>query len=49
MARSLIPAKYRPDAKVVVGVLAASYVAALLFAFVPAISPAGVVSKISPK
>jgi len=46
MAR-LIPAKYMPDTKVVVGVLAASYVAALLFAFVPSIAPQNVVSKIS--
>lgn len=31
---------------IVVSVLAASYVAALLFAFVPAISPANLVAKV---
>ena len=46
MARSLIPAKFRPDMKVVVGSVAALYVAALVFAFVPAISPGAIVQKL---
>lgn len=43
---ALVPRKYMPDAKVVVGVLAASYVAALLFAFVPQIAPGNLVGKL---
>jgi hypothetical protein len=34
------------DGRTVVSVLAASYVAALLFAFVPALSPSNIVAKV---
>lgn len=38
--------RYAPDAKTVVAVLAASYVAAVLFTFVPALAPAAVAGKL---
>jgi len=40
--------RYAPDAKTVVAVLAASYVAAVLFTFIPALSPAALAGKLAP-
>lgn len=45
---SLNPLK-NVDAKTVVSVIAASYVTALVLAFIPALSPSSVVSKITGK
>lgn len=37
-----------PDMKIVVGVIAASYVMTVLFAFLPQLSPGAVVAQIKP-
>ncbi len=46
MAR-LLPAKFSPDWKTVVGVIAAMYVTSVAFAFLPQLSPSAVAGKLT--
>lgn len=39
--------RYMPDAKMIVAVIAASYVAAVAFQFFPQLSPSGVAAQLS--
>jgi hypothetical protein len=38
--------RFTPDAKMIVAVLAASYVAAVVFTFVPALAPASIAGRL---